>query len=56
MLKFQKVPVASPPSPELSARVASWIYWSWFREPLDIISFLCFLLALFGLNGPRAAP
>jgi hypothetical protein len=52
MLAFQGVPVTSPPSPELSARVASWTYWSWFREPLDIISFLCFLLALFWLNRP----
>jgi hypothetical protein len=52
MLAFQRVPVTSPPSPELSARVASWIYWSWFREPLDIISFLCFLLALFWLHRP----
>ena len=52
MLAFQRVPVTSPPSPELSARVASWTYWSWFREALDIISFLCFLLALFWLNRP----
>jgi hypothetical protein len=54
MLAFQNVPVTSPPSPELSAKVASWIYWSWFREPLDIISFLCFLLALFWLYRPEA--
>lgn len=50
MLAFQKVPVDSPPSAELSARVASWTFWTWFREPLDIISFLCFLLALYWLN------
>lgn len=54
MLEFQKVPVDSPPSAALSARVASWIFWSWFREPLDIVSFLCFLLALFWLG--RAVP
>ena len=53
MLEFQKVPLDSPPSAELSARVASWIYWTWFREPLDIISFLCFLLALFWLKRPE---
>jgi hypothetical protein len=47
MLEFQKVPLDSDPSAELSARVASWIFWTWFREPLDMISFLCFLLALF---------
>ena len=50
MLEFQKVPVDSPSSAELSARVASWTYWSWFREPLDIISFLCFLLAVYWLR------
>jgi hypothetical protein len=50
MLEFQKIPLDSPPSAELSARVISWTFWSWFREPLDIISFLCFLLALFWLN------
>jgi hypothetical protein len=44
-LEFQSVPVTSAPSMELSARVASWTYWSWFREPLDIITFclLCWL-------------
>ena len=46
MLAFQRIPVDSPPSAELSARVARWTYWTWFREPLDIISFLCSLLAL----------
>jgi len=50
MLAFQKVPAASPPSAELSARVARWTFWSWFREPLDVISFLCFLLTLSSLN------
>jgi hypothetical protein len=51
MLAFQKVPLDSPPSAALSARVASWTFWTWFREPLDIISLLCFLLALFWLGG-----
>jgi hypothetical protein len=50
MLAFQKIPLDSAPSPELSARVARWTYWSWFREPLDIISFLCSLLALYWLK------
>jgi hypothetical protein len=53
MLEFQEVPLDSPPSAELSARVASWTFWSWFREPLDIISFLCFLLALYWLMRPE---
>ncbi|HYT05802.1 MAG TPA: hypothetical protein VEM13_13080 [Gemmatimonadales bacterium] len=50
MLAFQKVPTAASPSAELSARVARWTFWSWFREPLDVISFLCFLFALSSLN------
>ncbi len=33
-------------TPELSARVARWTYWTWFREPLDVVSFGCSLLAL----------
>ena len=45
MLAFQQIPTTSPSSPELDARVASWTFWSWFREPLDIISFVCALLA-----------
>jgi hypothetical protein len=50
MLDFQKMPADSAPSAELSARVASWVFWTWFREPLDLVSFLCFLLALFWLK------
>jgi hypothetical protein len=50
MLAFQKVPLDSAPSAELSARVARWTYWTWFREPLDVVSFLCFLLALYWLK------
>jgi len=46
MLDFQKVPLDSPPSEELSSRVASWTFWTSFREPFDVISFLSFLLAL----------
>jgi hypothetical protein len=51
MLEFQQVPLDSPPSAELLAKVARWTSWTWFREPLDIISFLCFLLALFRLGS-----
>jgi len=50
MLKFQNIPLHSAPSAELSARVARWTFWTWFREPLDIVSFLCFLLALASLS------
>ena len=50
MLAFQKIPLDSAPSTELSARVESWTFWTVFREPLDVISFLCFLLALYWLR------
>jgi len=50
MLAFQKIPPDAAPSAELSARVARWTYWTWFREPLDVISFVCSLLALYWLN------
>ena len=50
MLAFQKIPFDSAPSADLSARVARWTYWTWFREPFDVISFLCFLLALYWLG------
>lgn len=45
MLAFQKVPLDAAPSAALMARVSRWTLWTWFREPLDIISFLCWLLA-----------
>jgi hypothetical protein len=51
MLAFQKIPLDSAPSAELSARVSKWTFWTWFREPLDIISFLCSLLALYWLKN-----
>ena len=50
MLKFQNIPLHSAPSAELSARVARWTFWTWFREPLDIISLLCSLLVLYWLG------
>ena len=50
MLKFQQISLHSAPSAELSARVARWTFWTWFREPLDIISLLCSLLALYWLG------
>lgn len=51
MLAFQRIPVDSVPSAELTTRVSRWTYWSWFREPLDIITFACFLLALYRLRS-----
>jgi hypothetical protein len=53
MLAFQQIPPGSAPSVELSARVASWTFWSKFREPFDVTSFLCSLLALHGWKRPR---
>jgi hypothetical protein len=50
MLAFQRIPPDAQPSAELSARVAKWTLWTWFREPLDFLSFLCFLLALSNLK------
>jgi hypothetical protein len=47
MLAFQKIPPDAAPSAELSTRVAKWRFWSWFREPLNVVSFLCFLLGLY---------
>jgi hypothetical protein len=50
MLAFQKIPSDFPPSVELSERVARWTRWTWLREPLDIISFVFSLLALYWLG------
>jgi hypothetical protein len=50
MLAFQKVPLDEAPSATLSARVSRWTFWTWFREPLDVISFVCSLLALYWLK------
>jgi hypothetical protein len=55
MLAFQKIPLDAAPSAELSARVSKWNFWSRFREPLDVVAFLCFLLALYEVKGPRVA-
>jgi hypothetical protein len=33
MLAFQQIPSDSAPTAELSAKVAKWTFWSWFREP-----------------------
>ena len=46
MLAFQRIPADSAGSPELAARVARWTFWTWFREPLDLLSMATFLLAL----------
>ena len=50
MLAFQQVPPDMPPSVELTARVDQWTSLTVWREPLDVISFLSFTLALFWLR------
>ena len=50
MLAFQKIPPDFPPSAELSGQVTRWTRWTWLREPLDLISFFCSLLALYWLG------
>jgi hypothetical protein len=53
MLSFQKLPLNSPSSAELLERVTAWTSLTWYREPLDAIAFLSFLLALYGLKRPK---
>ncbi|HSL20785.1 MAG TPA: hypothetical protein VK886_04565 [Vicinamibacterales bacterium] len=56
MLAFQQVPLDAGASPELAERVARWTSRTWWREPLDILSFLCFVLAAMSLKRqPDAA-
>ena len=50
MLAFQRIPLDAAPSAELTGRVARWTFWSWFREPLDVLSLACALVALFKLH------
>ena len=50
MLAFQKVPLDEAPSAALSARVSRWTFWTWWREPLDLLSFVCALLAVYWLK------
>lgn len=51
MLAFQQVPLDSPQSVELAGRVEGWTFWTSFREPLDLLSFGCCLLALYWLGA-----
>ena len=47
MLASQQVAPDTPPSAALSERVSRWTGMTVWREPLDVISFLSFSLALF---------
>jgi hypothetical protein len=46
MLKFQQIPLDQPPSAALLDRVRNWTRLTWFREPLDLITQFCLLIAL----------
>jgi hypothetical protein len=55
MLAFQQVPLDSAPSTELGARVDRWTAQTVWREPLDVLSFVCFLRAFFWFKRPSGA-
>ncbi len=46
MLRFQTVPLDQPQSAGLLNRVSRWTRLTWFREPLDLITYFCLLIAL----------
>lgn len=45
MLAFQGMRLDSPTSADVLSRVHRWTSLTWWREPLDVLSFLCALLA-----------
>jgi hypothetical protein len=53
MLAFQQIPLDSSATEDLTTRVDRWTSLTLWREPLDVLSFLCFLLALFWVKRPR---
>jgi hypothetical protein len=46
MLRFQNIPLDKAPSAALLDRVRTWTRLTWFREPLDLITLFCLLIAL----------
>ena len=46
MLAFQKIPLESASTAELTERVIRWGKLTWLREPLDLGLFFCLLSAL----------
>ena len=46
MLSFQKVAIDSPPTDQLLERVERWNALTWWRLPLDLVSFFCLIWAL----------
>jgi hypothetical protein len=49
MLSFQKIPLDSAPTTELTSKVSKWARLSWFREPLDLGLFFCLVWSI-GIN------
>ena len=56
MLAFQQVPLDSSATADLITRVDRWTSLTLWREPLDVLSFLCFLLAMFSAKRPGRTP
>ena len=46
MLSFQKIALESVADPELATRIQKWITLTWWRVPLDFITFGCLLWSL----------
>lgn len=46
MLRFQNIPLGQPQTAALVDRVRTWTRLTWFREPLDLITQFCLLIAL----------
>jgi hypothetical protein len=46
MLRFQNIPLDQPQTAALLDRVRTWNRLTWFRDPLDLITQFCLLIAL----------
>ena len=46
MLAFQQIPAGAPPLPRARHACRQLIFWTVFREPLDVFTLLCAPLAL----------
>jgi hypothetical protein len=46
MLRFQNISLDAPRTAALLDRVRKWTRLTWFREPLDLITQFCLLIAL----------
>jgi len=55
MLAFQGMRLDNPPSADVLSRVHRWTSLTWWREPLDVLSFLCAMLASIRHVAPTRA-